>query len=214
MTQEYQPIDREGNFRGKIIEYKPVEGKGKSMNIALRVLVTGMFNDETQAWEDDWEQYAMVAEGMVCIVQKNQQINEYGARGLVEAAGWDGNMMTIWSQTWQPQPISFTVKPDTYNGQTELKIGFINTYDRVPNGGGISEERARAFDAQFSSQFRALASNAARNAPASVPAGRPAAPAPRPAAKRNAPKAAPAKSIDEANAELAGAAATGDEIPF
>jgi hypothetical protein len=175
-----QPVDRVGSFRGKVQSYRAVEGKASSVSIALEVLVEDFWNGEE--WEN-WSEYCMVAEGMVCVVKNDKTIAEIGVRGLIEAAGWDGSMMSIFQQTWEPAPISFTVEEDSYKGETRLRIGFINPFDQIPGRAAMTEEKAKAFDASYGPQLRAFKGNATRNA--TPPSGKPAKP---PKANGGAPK--------------------------
>jgi hypothetical protein len=209
---EYQAVDRTGRFRGRIIEYRPVEGKGKSMSISLRILCTGMWDEDSKSWDDTWEQYSQVADGFVNLVSGAGKINEISGKGLLEHAGWSG-LHAVWAQTWNPNPISFQVKVDDYKAKAGVEAycaDNIGDFERGPGPAEISEERAKAFDDEYGSQLRALLSNQARNA-APAPATKPA--VPKPAARKASPKKAPPTSVDDANAALQEAAA-GDDIPF
>jgi hypothetical protein len=204
---EYQAIDREGNFRGRIIEYKAVEGKQGSVSVMLKVFVTGWWNVDAQGWDDTWDQYGMVVDGSPCLVKNDKQLNDLGVRQLVECANWDGIMASIVAGAWNPSPIAFSVKEDTYNNETRLRIAFINPFNSTPGGGGMDEATAHAFDNRYGMPIRALMGNAVRNA-APVPEQKPASPPARPAA---VPQPAPAKpaAVEETEAVPAGG-----DIPF
>jgi hypothetical protein len=195
---EYQPIDREGNFRGRIMEFKAVEGKHGSVSVLIKVFVTGWWNVDSQEWDDTWDQYGMMAEGAICLVKNDKQLNDSGVRQLVECANWDGIMASITAGQWNPSPIAFSVKEDTYNKETRLRINFINPFDSTPGAGGMSEDAARLFDNKYGSPIRVLMGNVVRNA-APVPDAKPLAPPARPAApkaKRSAPKPGPEAEAD------------------
>lgn len=201
---EYQPIDRTGNFRGRIIEYKMVlSTKGSAVFVALRVLITGIWNEAEQQWEDDWEQYQCVVGGMICVVKNDREPNETAIRSLAEAAGWDGKATTIQEERWNPKPIAFTVEENDYKGSISYRIGFVNRYDSTPgSASGITNAEAASFDTIYGPKVRAIASNAVRNASAPAaststtkPAPPTAPPATRPE-KPNANKPEPNKAPD------------------
>ena len=185
---DFQPIDRTGSFRGKIIEYKMIKSaKGSSVTMMVRALITGIWDAQSQTWDDTWEQYQCVADGMICVVKNDGTLNEIGARGLIEAAGWDGSAASATELRWVPRPVSFTVEEHEYQGNQSKRIGFINDYDSTPGSGGMSQSEAQIFDLTYGNEFRAIAANAARNSQmpnpaeaAKPPMGRKASPAPAP----------------------------------
>jgi len=167
-----QPLDREGTFRGEIIEYSLYDSKTGAVGINLKARVDEQWNSETEAW-DDWRQYDVVAEGTIYIVSGNEKGNKpipTSVEPLIQYAGWSGSIEDIAGENWAVTPCQFSVKEDSYKDQTRYKINFINEYDRVPGGGNVTPERAKELQAMYGSQFRALGGNVQRNA--APPAGK------------------------------------------
>jgi hypothetical protein len=81
--------------------------------------------------------------------------------------------------SWQPLPVRFSVKYDTFSDKGKFRINWIYEFDSEPGGGilgNVDPAGAKKWKAQFGAQIRAMTGNAAREA-APKPAGKPAAPA-------------------------------------
>lgn len=187
------PVDRAGTFRGNINEYGLKEAESGSVAVTIRVYLTEYWDDVNKTWME-WHEYDQEANGDIWIVKKDKTLNQFAADSLIKNAAWDGDIESIQNSKWHPTPIQVVVKEDTYNGETRLKIAFVNEHGRTPGGLGanMSPEKAKQLQAQFGASLRALAGNVKRE---SKPNGAPKAPPPR----QYAPPP-PAK--------------TGEEIPF
>ena len=169
-----QPVDREGNFRAKIIEYELKEFDSGNVSISVKAQLLEHFFD--RQWVP-WEEYDMEAEGAICIVKSNgTEINKLGAESLIQHAGWDGLFDSVANHTWAPTLCAVAIKQEEYKGKTSLKINFINSYSRTP-GASIDPNKVKDLTSRFGSQLRALAGNSGRS---TVPTGKPP-PAPPPA---------------------------------
>jgi hypothetical protein len=192
-------FDREGTFRGEIIEYALQDAKdSQAVGIGLKVRVHEAFNFENETWED-WRQWCMEGYGAVWIIKKDGTVNQNSAESFIQATGWSGNLNDIATGEFQPHPIQFTVKAEQYKGQTQYKVGFIKPYDASPSRGmrKMDNTKAQSLQAALGGQLRALAGNVKAKAP---PAGKP-------------PVPPSSRSSQEADA-LAATAPQGDEPPF
>jgi hypothetical protein len=194
MSEEIE-IDREGNFRGRVLSYGIQESSSsKSVAVAMRVAIDEAYNHETDSW-DDWRGHNVCAWANSWIVKANGDVNEKAVESLAKATGWGGTLQEVMDQTWQPDACQFVVRGEEYKGNTTYKVAFLNPYD-APIGGGLNKidaDKAKALQTQYGSKFKAIAANAKRTA---APAnGKPKAPPP---------VAAGARSRD----------VNGDNIPF
>jgi hypothetical protein len=170
-------LDREGTFRGRIIEYGLQEGKNtSSVGIAIKVAIDEAYNFEAESWED-WREYAVECYGYVNLVKGDGSANDKSAENLCLCTGWNGSVGDIAMGEWKPEPIQFTTKANEYNGKTSFKVDYINQYDRSPGGGikSVDADKAKALQAKYGTTFRALAANTKRNNP---PADKPKSPPP------------------------------------
>lgn len=160
--QVMQPIDREGVFRGVISSYGLKEMDSGAVAVAVKVNLTQMWTGNEWC---DWSQYEMEAEGDVWIVKKTGHVNEGAAQSLINFAGWDGNLLSIVNESWEPKPAAFVIKREEYEGKTRFKVSFVNDYERTPGGlSNVTPEKVKELNTRFGSQFRALAGNKGRNA--------------------------------------------------
>ena len=206
---------REGHYRGRVIEYGLYEHKDKQGHAAgLSLFVKCEANEvwmplvegEDSQWLDctGWEQ--RVAEGYLRLVKKDGKPNDVQGRSLVESIGWDGNILALAERTFQMPDVRFTVEYQTYQrdgvSRGGYRINWLNPFDSAPGGvGNVDADRARSIANQYGSMFRAMAGNQQRTAQP-APAGRPAVPPRRPQPPRQAAAAAPP------------AERGGDDIPF
>lgn len=168
-------FDREGTFRGEIIEYGLQDAKeSKSVAVVVKCQVHEAYNFETETWED-WRQWNMEGYGNVWVIKKDGTINEKSAESLMRHAGWSGSLNDIVTGDWKPTPVQFVVKSETYKNQTQYKVAFINGYDSTPGGGirSVDPDKAKELQLSYGSQFRALAGNVKAKEP---PKGKPSAP--------------------------------------
>jgi hypothetical protein len=206
-----QDVAQEGNFRGRIVKYGIREEKSGSIGVSVQFLVDDIWDAEAKAWAD-WREYEVLAEGCLYIIKKDKAVNQGQVDALVKFAGWDGDLMSIWGQTWVTKPCAFTVECDEYENVQRFRVGFLNPYESIPGQfGSITEDRAKALASQYGSQFRALAGNQARNAAPSLPGGKPSPPKGPAKPRRNTPaQKAQAAVAEQGQAEADG----GTPLPF
>lgn len=167
-------LDREGTFRGRIIEYGLQESDSGSVGINVKCVIDEAYNFETESWED-WREFEFECFGYVNLVKKDGKSNDKSAENLCKCAGWNGSLGDVALGGWKPDPIQFTTKADTYKDKTSFKVDYINQFDRIPGGGikSVDPDKAKTLQAKYGTTFKALAANVKRSAP---PAGKPSSP--------------------------------------
>lgn len=195
-------VDREGTFRGTIVEYGLKEMDSGSIAVSIKAQLTEFFSDE-EGWVD-WTQYDVEAQGDVWVIKKDKTINQRAADSLVKFAGWDGTFTSINQGAWHPMPCQFTIKgeaPNEYHADTKYSIAFVNDFGRTPGGNlsNVDADRAKQLEGQYGSQMRALFSNVKRNS------AKP---------ETSKPKTPPGPTAKQQQAAREVAAANGEEIPF
>jgi len=200
------PFDREGSFRGVITEYALQDTQNsKSIGVACKFQVHEFFNHELEQWED-WRSFDMEGYGTTWIIKKDGTLNSSAIESLIKSTGWDGDVLSIIEQRFQPTPCQWSTKAEQYEGNTTFRPNFLAPYDAVPGGPGlrkIDDQKGRSLASQYGAQLRAIAGNAKAKA---APAGRPSAPPPVQNPPQGAVAAPPAQV--EANANRTG------DIPF
>lgn len=187
-----QPVDRPGNFRGKILEFGIHEAESGAVAINMRVSLDGRWDSENGEWDDEWSQYEQFADGAVWVIKKDGTLNDRQIESLCRYAGWDAQLKSVQDQSWEPTPCAFVVNEDNYGDEQRFRVSFINAYDSTPGGmGQVSADKLKELEKRFGSQLRAIAGNVNRGS-----------------AKDDKPKPNSPKRPEMA------AAATGDDIPF
>jgi len=165
-------VDREGKFRGRIVDYGMFEATAPSRAVSIKLLcrVDEIFAEDN--WHD-WSEYDVVTSGDVWVIKKDGSLNTEAIERLIRHAGWSGSFDDLASKTWQPTPIQFDVKADQRDGKVFFKINWISGYDDSPRHTlDIDPDRAKALSVAYGAQLRAIAGNIKRNGqkPSGVPA--------------------------------------------
>lgn len=196
-----QPCDREGTFRGLIVEYGLKEFESGAVAVKFRAELTEVYDIATGEWIP-WQEYQMEVQGDAFVVKKDGTLNDTTVNALVNHAGWSGSFHSISDTTWKPTPCQFAVKSEVYNNKTYYKAAFVNGFDDIPGGGALPQlepAQAKVLDTRFGAQLRALTGNKMRNQAPPPAANKPSAPP-----KAKAAHAEPKRETVPA----------GDDIPF
>ena len=142
-----QPLDRAGNFRGRITSYELREHDSGTVGIAITVAIDDFWNGES--WED-WKQYEFECLGEIFVIKKDGSTNTKAVESLVQHAGWAGTFGSISSNTWQPKPISFSAESNVYKDLETFRVAFLNEYDAVPGKQSkvVAPDKVNALDAR------------------------------------------------------------------
>ena len=197
-------IEREGTFRGEIIEtgVKQFDGK-QSVAATMLVRILEQWNFDDGEWLD-WSQYGeYVAQGDVWVVGKDGKPLESNVGRLKATIGWTGTFATLQANGYVGQRLQFTVEGEEYKDQDWFKIGFVDPWGRTPGGmaGTLDTSAVEGLDARYGGAMRAIGGP--------PPAGKPAAPP-------NAPRPTPPVDAPESEAEPvdAGQGPGGGGVPF
>lgn len=179
-------LDHEGIFKVRPVSWQVKEfSSSNAVAIAIEFVVLERLDDGE--WTDISSGYAEVRVwGDYFVTTKDGKPNTKTVEQLSLSLGWNGSFAQVVKGPPPSEIVQVTVKPDTYNGQTRFKAGWMNPGDFVPEARGSSPEEVASLDARFGSLLRAAASGAKKPAPTAK------APAPKPAAAK-----APVRSLSE-----------------
>lgn len=188
--------DREGLFHAYPVDI----GISETRENKLLQAVIGYHLVEELAGEEwvDCSGESLQITGYHMLERKDHSLNERTIESLKAALGWDGRD-PFWLQDSASElaqkPVQVKLGFEEYNGQTNIRVQFLNPYGSKPAGvSKADDETRRAAQNRLGPKFRALAGGTP--APAPKPAGKPAPPAPKaappkaPAATAEAPKLA------------------------
>ncbi len=138
-------VKQEGVYKARITDFGLIEADSGAVGVSIR---TALYERWTP--DQEWEVCDLEAEGTLWIVKKDGSANTPAVESLVNHAGWNGNVLSIFEHTWQPRACQVTVKADTYKNETRYKIAFVNSLNRAPGGmGNITKERAQAIQSKM-----------------------------------------------------------------
>lgn len=203
--------NREGLFHGYPIEIG-LDEQGNN-KLACYSILFHIFEERLNNGE--WADVAaedMEITGWFYLETKDGQGNDFTINSLKAAFGWDGRD-PFWLQDNAEQlaqlPVQMKLAFEEYDGNTRLKVQFLNPYGSI--GGGVSkadDTTRRNINNRLGSKLRARAGGTPAQAPkpeakpkAETPAGlepSPPSPAPQPSASaQEPPQASAASSMDE-----------------
>lgn len=198
-------LDRPGIFKARPVSWKvQTSTKSKSVGLNFEFEILAQLADgvdgngeKISVWES-WEGYDPVGVyGTIWVIGKEGKPNQNGIEQLVKSLGWDGDLRSVLGPV--PDVVcQIQVKEEVFEGNTQLKVAWINPEDFVPSPGGASSDEVTQLSTQFGSLLRAAAAGAKRASPSkpAAPAPKAQAPAPPPAAPASARPAATATLPD------------------
>jgi hypothetical protein len=198
--------NREGRFRARILS----RGIGDSKNGALQLAVGYAIDQELQGGEwTDVSGEGMEITGYHYLVKTDGNLNTTTIESLKAAFGWDGADPTV-LDTMELAPdhlVQITLKEEEYQGQSRIRVGFVDAADAQPGVRTASDDERKAIRNKYGSKFRAHAGGTPAAAPKPTSAG-PKKPAPAPAGPSAGPSAGPKKPAPAKPKAAAAAAAT------
>tara|TARA_B100001123_G_scaffold379661_1_gene448752 strand:+ start:803 stop:1372 length:570 start_codon:yes stop_codon:yes gene_type:complete len=149
-----QRIDRQGTFQGRVIDYGVKKAKSGAVAVTVHAEIdAALIGDD---WED-WSEFEFDAFGDLWVVGKTGEVLEWTARDLCEHAGWDGDLESISSGTWEPPAVVFHVQPNEYEGIVRYRLSRIVDPEK-PNRGtiaGLDGDEVKALQAEHGAALRA-----------------------------------------------------------
>jgi len=209
-------LRQEGDYRGSIIEYGLIEkkndrGEFSGLSLFLKIAAEEVWMVPEGGSEPQWldcSGWDGHGEGYLVLITKAGKVNETQIRSLCRFAGWDGDFESLSTKTWEPKPVRFDIKYETFNNTGSYRINWISDYESVPGvAGNVDADRAKQLANQFGGAIRAIAGNQQR-AVSPAPAGKPATPGSRPKPRPRPPVAS------NGTAPPPPAREGGDDIPF
>jgi hypothetical protein len=160
-----QPVDREGQFKAKIIEYGIRSADSGAVAVSLKAHLTELWHEDH--WVP-WAEYQQEATGDVWVVKKDGTVSQDSAENLMRCTGWDGSFTSISGKTWEPTDCQVQISKDEYKGQVRYRINYVNPIDRDPTGSMsvVPDDKIRELENRFGAPLRAIRGNVMRNQPA------------------------------------------------
>ena len=189
--------NREGLFHAYPVEVGVDEtGPNKLATCTIRFC---LFEESAQGEWTDCAAENFEILGYFYLEKKDGSLNSMAIDALKAALGWDGRD-PFWLQETDlsEHPVQIKLAFEEYNGQTRLKVQFLNPYGST--GGGVSradETGKRSINTRLGAKLRAVAGGTP--APAAKPSGKPTPPAPR----QTPPKTSKAPALAESTMDEA-----------
>ena len=142
-------FDREGRFRGPIMESGVSRSTGGFPQFVAKIMATEFYDVTTKEWIP-WQEYSQSGTAFLILAGANEKAT-INAKNLVEALGWDGvSYGTLNDTDYTATPIQFDVKD---NDEYGFQIDLIHAADADPNRvvGKLDADKIKDLDAKFSS---------------------------------------------------------------
>lgn len=212
----FTPIDRIGAFRGKPKEWTLSKSKNGFPMFNIHVAATERYVDQpeemaafnlTEPGWVPWADYNQETVGHLCLFNAEKALLNY--EQVQKALGWDGaSLAALASGDWSNTTILFQMEENEYNGETSIRMNWIDAADASPTRGlqALDADGLKDLDSKFKGMMKAPAKAApAKAGPAKpvapvppgkspVPPGTAAKPAATPTSKMTAPAPAPKPS--------------------
>ena len=135
-----QAIDRPGAYRGKPLDWGVSETRNGYPQMILRLQATEFYDEtgELTGGEPGWVNWAdyeqEITAYVVLYTQKDGKWEELlNAKQVKKVFGWTGlDFESLAEGKWGETILLFRVDPNEYNGQTTLKVQWIDTADASP----------------------------------------------------------------------------------
>ncbi len=209
------PLETEARYQGLIKEHGVGKDSKKCIpQIVATLLVTHVFNDITEEW-DDWSEYGLTIGAFSVLTTLNEQgvpIKCLNYDQVMEATGWDGVAYAgLAAMDLKNHPIQFRVQQDKYedkNGVTieKMKVNWLTSVDGDMGLRKVTGDKLADLDAAFGIAGNKPAATAAKPKARAKPKAKPKTTpkpaetetktAPKPPARKAAPKP-PVKAEEE-----------------
>ena len=170
-------IELPGRYRGPVVD----SGLGKSKNgyaeIQLLHELTERWNPETETWE------TIATERMASYnyIEGAKGVNEGAVANLENVFGWNAsgpNAIAFWNGNANLPGCQIDCDWNTYNGETKMRINWINGFDDTPRAGvkKATPDVVRELQNRLGSKLRAITTGGGAsnpNASATPPASKP-----------------------------------------
>jgi len=146
-------VDRAGLFQGEIKDFGvTVTRKAKLPQFVVTLSATELYNDAEETW-DNWAEYEQTITGYFVLVSLDAhgQVNKcLNYDQVMQAVGWDGETYSgLASMDLKGKRVQFRVIEDTYNGNVNLKVNWIDAEDAEVGLRKLSGKDLTNLDAKF-----------------------------------------------------------------
>ncbi len=152
------PLEAEGRYQGIIKDHGVSKTSVKGLpQFVATFLVTHVFNDITEEW-DDWSEYGLTIDAFSVLTTLNEQgvpIKCLNYDQVMEATGWDGVAYAgLAAMDLKNHPIQFRVQQDKYedkNGVTieKMKVNWLTSVDGDMGLRKVTGDKLADLDAAF-----------------------------------------------------------------
>lgn len=160
-------IDRLGLYRGVIRDHGVTLTNQQQLPQFVTTLEAKELWDEVNEVWTPWEEYGQLITGYFVLVflNKNGDVERcLNYDQIMKALGWDGaSFSSLGTGDWKGRSVQFRVQPDTYDGQTKLKVVWIDSADAQIGLRKLGVKDLKSLDLHY-----------AMSAPKPKPAGAPA----------------------------------------
>jgi len=124
-------IDREGTFRGKILDHGVSSTKNDFPQFVTKLQAAEIYDFDEQVWVDWTDQDENEITAYLVMFGSKGETANYGQVKTVFS--WDGADFQVLAEAdYSELIVQFRVAPDTYEGKTRLKVQWIDTVDATP----------------------------------------------------------------------------------
>lgn len=147
-------LDRAGIFKAKPTSWGVQKSEG-SQSVAIAIDFTILAQLEGYEWAD-WSGYEEhTITGYFWVIKKDGSINSTTVTSICESLYWNCSLESIANDPVPDMVVQITVKEETYNGQTRLKVGWLNPGDYSPKAAYAPVEEVKELQTRFGSLLRA-----------------------------------------------------------
>lgn len=161
-------INRTGTFRGYPIDSGVSESSGGCGQWIAQLQAVEEYSAEIEGWVDISETEEVEITGYFILFSKNNDAT-LTAKQLQKALGWSGISLQDLRADFSEVPVQFRVEESTYQGETRLKVTWIDNADAEPGRSiqKLDNDDVKKLDAKYAAALRKLGGGPK---PKSVPA--------------------------------------------
>lgn len=150
-------IDREGTFRGDVLDRGLSISRGGYKQLELQLKATEKYNEQEEVWQP-WDFDVCEAQAYLVLfsLDKKPYKNAYQ---VMKALGWDGvSVSALQTDDKLATKIQFRMAAEEYQGVTKIKVSWVDAYDADPNRKVQKLEASdlSKLDAEFSAACKLL----------------------------------------------------------
>lgn len=191
-------IDRPGLFKGVIRDHGvTITSKAKLPQFVVTLAAMELWDEVNEVWVA-WAEFGQVITGYFVLMfldENGQPARCLNYEQVMKATGWDGvSFAGLSAMNLKEHLVQFRTQPDTYDGNTRLKVVWIDAVDAEVGLRKLSADDLKRLDTQF------FGTTAPKAKPVSAPAPAPA--AAKPLSEKPAAKAPPKISVPKPEVPL------------